>query len=631
MLQIFRDHAHKWFIKVLLSVIVISFGLWGIGDIIYKFLMHRPIITVGKHNISPEELAHHLQKETARINEVAKGKLTNQQIKALGIHGNVINRLVSQIVLVDELERMNLGISDELLKDKVHSMPAFQTDGKFDENKFMTALHQQGMNERTFLKEARSSILGQQLLSSISAGAKLPAFYVDSLISALTQEKVFAFVEVDAAKIKLDKTPSQEQLEGFYDQFRNRYMIPEYRNITVVMFDNQAMRKLLGVSDEDIKKFYEERKNDLQYPERRHVKRLTFKEKEQADVALKKLNKNVSFENVAKEASGSESEDMGLVAKEQIIEFAANKIFEVGAGKHTDIIPTEFGFHIFYVTKVEKPRTATFEEAKEELANVLIQEKKSTKIDEIRTKIDDALAAGQKLAEVAKTMNLEVQTIENVNAQGKSEDGTFVLGKQNVMQQEIVEKAFATEQGLDSGFVDVPGKGAFLLCVNKVSPAHSPELTEISEKIAKDWKEEQQLDEASKLAASIASEAKSMSELVSLSTKHNLPLSTNHSFNKLEIMKNDRKSADIFPAHLAEKAFTLAPEVAIAGKNEKGGFTIVMLQKNNPPKATDKEKQNLKNNINSMLQEDIAAATMNAMKEQRDIKINQEMLDQMME
>ena len=67
MLQVFRDHAHKWFIKVLLSIIVVSFGLWGITDVIYKFFAHRPIVTVGKHSISHEELAQHMQKETARI------------------------------------------------------------------------------------------------------------------------------------------------------------------------------------------------------------------------------------------------------------------------------------------------------------------------------------------------------------------------------------------------------------------------------------------------------------------------------------------------------------------------------------------------------------------------------------
>ncbi len=631
MLQVFRDHAHKWFIKVLLSIIVISFGLWGIGDVIYKFFTHRPVVTVGKHSISHEELSHHMQKETARINNLTKGKLTNQQLKSLGLHKSVINRLVSQLVLGEELERMNLGISDEVLKDQIHAMQTFQLEGKFDENKFLSALHDQSMSERTFLKEARNSMLTQQLVTSIAMGARLPAFYTETLIGSLTQEKVFAFVEIDASKMKIDKKPSKEQLESFYEQFKNRYMVPEYRNITVMILDNQAMRHLLGISEDDVRKFYNERKENLRYPERRSIKRLTFKDQERAAKAQKMIEKGASLAKVSKEINGGELEDMGLVAKEQLAEFAADKIFELKSGKATDVIPTGFGFHIFQVSKIEQSRIATFDEAKEELENILVQEQKSSRIDEIRSKIDDSLAAGQNLEAIAKTMNLSVQNIDSINQQGKSANGHPIFKKPNALQQAIIEKAFTTEQGLDSGFVDIAGEGAFVLCVNKVNPANVPAFNDIEEKINKDWETEQKLEEASKLASSIASDAKSMNALVSLATKHNLPLSTNHAFTKLELGKNEHKSKDIFPTQLAEKAFMLAKETATAGQNEKGGFTVVMLQKTHESKATNEEKQNLKTDLNNMIQEDVAASTINAMKELHKIEINQEMLAQMMD
>ena len=185
MLQVFRDHAHKWFVKILLWLIVLSFGLWGIGDIIYKFFAHRPVVTVGKHDISREELSHHLQKESARINEMTKGQVTAQQLKEIGMHTSVINRLVSQLVLSDELDRMNLGDSDEILKEQIQKMPAFQTDGRFDANKFLSVLQQQGMNERAFLKEARLSMQRQQLLASITTGVNLPESYKNNLVDAI--------------------------------------------------------------------------------------------------------------------------------------------------------------------------------------------------------------------------------------------------------------------------------------------------------------------------------------------------------------------------------------------------------------------------------------------------------------
>lgn len=631
MLQVFRDHAHKWFVKVLLSLIILSFGIWGIGDIIYKFFAYRPVVKVDRHSISQEELAHHLQKEHARIHEMTKGKITAQQIKSLGVHVSVINRLVNQLILKDELEQMNLGASDELLKDQIYAIPAFQTDGRFDSNKFLSVLQQQGMNERTFLQEARHSMLSQQLMSSLVLGASLPDFYQNTLVEALTRERVFSLVEVDAAKMTLDHAATPEQVEGFYEQHKHKYEIPEVRSVAVISLDIKAMRHLLGITDAQVRQSYEAQKENLKFPERRHVTRLTYAQEDKAIKALALAKKGMPLAQIAKEILEGELEQPGLVAKMQMPEFAAAEVFSLKAGETTKIIPTGFGFHLFQVSKIEPSRTATFDEAKSELENFLIQEQKSGKLDEIRSQIDDAIAAGQTLKEVAAKMNLTVQTFESINKNGIGADGKPIFRKPNALQLAILEKAFSVEQGLDSGFVDVPGEGAFVLSVTKVSPTHTPKFSDIESKVKKDWEAEQKLDLASKLASTIASEAKSLEELKSLAAKHGCTISANHTLSRLDVSKQGRKSADILPAVLAEKAFMLASNTAVAGHNAKGGFTIVMLQKVGDMKATKEQKKNLENSMRNMIQEDISSATINAMKEKHSIEINQEMLTKMME
>lgn len=631
MLQVFRDHAHKWFVKVLLSLIILSFGIWGIGDIIYKFFAYRPVVKVDRHSISQEELAHHLQKEHARIHEMTKGKITAQQIKSLGVHVSVINRLVNQLILKDELEQMNLGASDELLKDQIYAMPAFQTDGRFDSNKFLSVVQQQGMNERTFLQEARHSMLSQQLMSSLVLGASLPDFYQKTLVEALTRERVFSLVEVDAAKMTLDHAATPEQVEGFYEQHKDKYTIPEIRSVAVILLDIKAMRDLLGITDAQVRQSYEAQKENLKFPERRHVTRLTYAQEDKAIKALALAKKGMPLAQIAKEILEGELEQPGLVAKMQMPEFAAAEVFSLKAGETTKIIPTGFGFHLFQVSKIEPSRTATFDEAKSELESFLIQEQKSGKLDEIRSQIDDAIAAGQTLKEVAAKMNLTVQTFESINKNGMGADGKPIFSKPNALQLAILEKAFSVEQGLDSGFVDVPGEGAFVLSVTKVSPTHTPKFSHIEAKVKKDWEAEQKLDLASKLASTIASEAKSLEELKSLAAKHGCTISANHTLSRLDVSKQGRKSADILPAALAEKAFMLASNTAVAGHNAKGGFTIVMLQKVGDIKATKEEKKNLENSMRNMIQEDISSATINAMKEKHSIEINQEMLTKMME
>ena len=390
------------------------------------------------------------------------------------------------------------------------------------------------------------------------------------------------------------------------------------------------MRQILGITDSQIFQSYESKKENLKYPERRDINGLTYTQEDKAQKAIEMAEKGVSLKKIEKEIPGGEFEKIGLVGKQQLPAFAAEEVFTLQAGKTTKVIRTGFGFHIFEVNKIEQPRIATFEEVKGELESQIIQEQKSVKLDEIRSQIDDAIAAGQSLSDVAAKLKLTAQTFE-VDAQGKNAEGKSVLTVSKGLSDSIIEKAFSIEQGLDSGFVDVTGEGAFVLTVNKVNSAHDPEFSKIERKVRKDWEMDEKLELASRLAALITSEAKSLNALVSLSNKHNLTLSTNLTLSRFDIGNPERKSYALFPVTLAEKAFMLAPEKAIAGPNETGGFTVVMLQKVGDIKASKKEIQDLLSKINNMFQEDICAATINSLKEQHKIEINQEMLSQMME
>jgi peptidyl-prolyl cis-trans isomerase D len=492
-------------------------------------------------------------------------------------------------------------------------------------------LQQQGLNERAFLKEARLSMQRQQLLASIALGVNLPESYKNNLVDAHTREKVFALVEIDASKIKLDRLATHEQLESFYEQYKDKYTIPELRSITALVLDTKVLRHILGITDEQIRKSYDAQKENLKFPERRNIARLTYAQEDNAQKALALAKKGMSLAKISKEIPEGELEEPGLVVKEQIPEFAAKEIFALKSGDCTKIIPTGFGFHIFQVTKIEHPRTATFEEAKNEIESALIQEQKSEKLDEIRSQIDDAIASGQTLADVAAKMKLVVHTFENINAKGQNLDGKLVFAKPTAMHASMLEKAFTVEQGLDSGFVDVPLEGAFVLSVTKVNPAHAPAFVDITHKVQRDWEAEQKLESASKIASSIASEAKSFTVLNALVKKHNLTLSANHTLSRIELSKQGRKSADLLPSPLAEKAFMLAPEAAIAGRNDKGGFTVVMLQKTGNSKVTKEDKRKFSVNLDNMIQADISSATVSALKELHKIEINQEMLAQMMD
>ncbi|MFN9939578.1 MAG: hypothetical protein ACK56I_08885, partial [bacterium] len=157
----------------------------------------------------------------------------------------------------------------------------------------------------------RHSILNQQLMSSIVLGAGLPKFYQDILLDALTRERIFTLVEIDSSKMHLEHAVTQEQLESFYEQYRDKYTTPELRNITVVLLDVKAMCELLGITEENVRKAYNTHKDNLKFPERRDVKRLTYVQEDKALKAGALAKKGTSLAQIAKEIPGGEFEESG--------------------------------------------------------------------------------------------------------------------------------------------------------------------------------------------------------------------------------------------------------------------------------------------------------------------------------
>jgi peptidyl-prolyl cis-trans isomerase D len=631
MLQVFRDSAHKWFVKLLFWLLVLSFGLWGIGDVVYKLFANKPIAKVGKRSISYEEFNHELQKQSSQIQALAQGKITPEQLKAIGIHNIAINRLVDEAAIQEELEELNLSVSEEMVKDLIHSQKAFQTDGKFDANRFLSILQNRGMHENSFVKEFRFNVLQQQYMASLAYGAQLPEFYTDTILDALTREFVFAVVEIKANKIKADKKATTEQLQTFYDQHKNNYSVPEYRDISFIKINNSTLSKLLNITDQQIKAAYENKKDEFKYPERRTIKHLQYTDATNAKKAHQMATDGVNFEKIKKAVPGGKLEEIKLSAKLELPDFAADKIFATNKGETTEIIEDSGVYHVFLISEIEAEHSATFSEVKSEIENSLIQEQKNSKIEEIRNQIDDALAAGRNLQEIASDLKLSVTNIAAVSAQGTDTVGKNVFSESDNLKEMIIQKAFTTEQGLDSGLVDVPNEGLFILTVNKVSPAYIPALDQVKEKAQADYAKEKQLEEAAQIAHTMAYEAKSLNTLMEMANRNDCEFSTNHTMTRLEIGKKDRTSYDLITPSLAERAFLLAPETAIAERNGKDGFTVIMLQKVGKLKSDKKNSDNIKTNLNSGIKEDVASLTIDGLRAEHAAEINQEMLAKMAE
>ncbi len=635
-MQSLREQSGKWFIKILFVAIIASFGIWGIGDVVRSYGALRPIATIGKHSISYEEFSSALQKEITRLQHISKGQVTPAQLKQMGIHAHVLDQLIDQAALELEIKKLNLVVSDSLVRNQIHTIPHFQQNGVFDKNLFSGLLRHNNISEKQFIDDMRKSLLTQQLITPLIIGGNLPKTYKELLLKALTEEKVFTVVSVPLSKIKLKSVPTEEELRLSYNQNKAQYLVSEFRKALVVLLDVKTLIKDVALTPEEVKEEYEKHIESYTVPEKRNVVRLSYPSMALAEDALTRANAGRPIRAITRDVDGGEFTDLGLIEKNQIPESARDVVFSLELGKTSSIVNADGVFSIYHIAKIEPSITKKLDEVRSQIEEALRFQKSGDYIQELKNKIDDAIAGGVKLADVAKEFKLTIQELSGFDAQGLDEAGKPVLDTLPLeARKSIVEQAFNLSEGTESPISDVDNL-SFIVRVEKITPAAVPEFEVIRDKVLNDVTNQKKLEEAAKLADDMTKESKSLADLTKFANKNGLSLTSNHTLSRFDMgeksgLKDESTKALLasFSPDLVTKMFQLGLEQSVYGAT-KDGFSIVMLQRVNPYIYDEKKATNFYASIDQMSNKILSALLVDSFRFNHKVSINQETMNHVM-
>jgi peptidyl-prolyl cis-trans isomerase D len=640
MLQSLREQSGKWFIKILFVAIIASFMAWGIGDVIRSYSALRPIAKIGKHSISYEEFAHALQQQITRLQQATKGRISSDQLKQMGVHSRVLDKLINQAILEQELIRSNLSVSDALVRQQVHSVPQFQHNGSFDKRLFEELLRHNGISEKKFIEDIKQSLLIQQLISPLAKGFRLPKAYRDVIFQTLNEDHVFTVVLVPSSKIKLKKSASEEDLKTSYAQNKERYSVQEFRKVTIVFLDNKNLMKDIIVTEKELKEEYEKRISNYSVAEKRSVKSLTYPTKALAEDALSRLQKGRPIPAVVRDVKGGSFSDLGIVTKDRLPESVADTVFSLDVGQNSAVIETSFGSLIYQIDKIEPAYVQPLSEVKAQLEEEIRLQKAEDHIHQIKNNIEDSLAAGTNLSDVAKEHKLTIETISDLNVKGLDANNKPVLETLDKEAKKLlIEQVFNLNEGSESPITDANSNLSFIVRVEKATPAYIPEFEVVKAKVQEDWTNENKQKEAAETAYKITQEAKNLADLTRLANKYNLTLSSNYSINRLDAEQEtapdtkkrtkEKSIKDILPPDLLTKAFQLGLEQATFG-TVKDGFAVVMLQKMTPFTPDTKKLETLNKVTDQMFEKDLTTLLIDSFRLNHSVSINQDTLNHVM-
>ena len=430
MLDALRRGSTGLVAKLLLSLLIVSFAVWGIADVFTGY-SRGAVATVGDAKISATDYDRVLRAEIDGLAAETDRRLTMEDARRQGIDRLVLSKMIGQTALKEYAREMNLGLSPDRVVQNLFSDPGFAgPDGKFSRSGFNELLSRLGMSESMFLSLRLDDDLRQQFSSAVLGTTVVPQAMIDIENAYKNETRDIEFFKVDAAAKITIPEPDDAKLQAYYNDNKASFMTPEYRKYNVLVAMASDLKKDVVVTDEELRASYDSEKETYDKQETRRVQQIAFKDKATAEAARDALVKGTkNFMDVAKDNGAKESDvNLGMVAKSQMIDpKIADTAFKMARDDISEVIEGRFATVLIRVIEISPGRESTFEETKEKVRDKLATAKATTLLQEKVDLVEEGRNAGKTKKQIADELKLRLIEVPAGDIAGKSPEGNSVL------------------------------------------------------------------------------------------------------------------------------------------------------------------------------------------------------------
>jgi len=511
--------SRKTGMRILLGVVVLLLG----GSMLLYLVPQTPgtgeasstdiVAKVGDQTVSAAEVRQLLE-ENLRGNQVPdmlKAYYTRQMMQ----------ELVSKKAIEYEARRLGIRVTDQELADRIRRIIPSAYNGSSFVGRDQYAAEVQArtqMSVAAFEGLVRQSLVLEKVQKLVTDGISVgPQELQDEF--KYKNEKVkldYAFIKPEDLQAKI--TPDEAEIKSAYEKNRSRYQVPEKRVARFGLIDVNQLRQTTQISDDELKAQYQQEIQQYQVPNRVHVQHILLMTvgnktdaeieeiRQKAEDVLKQARKGAKFDELAKKYSedpGSKDKggDLGWLTQGQTVPEFEKTAFSLEKGKISDLVKTQYGFHIIKVLDKETAHTKPFEEVKESIKSRLLL----NKVDKLASDESDQLSAAIRrsnkvsLDDLAKQFHLTLGETRPVTATdpilelANSKDAKEAIFR---LRQDELSLPIRTDRGY------------LVLSLRQIQPAHPGSLEEVRDKIITELKQQKSTELARAKAEDLAKRVK---------------------------------------------------------------------------------------------------------------------------
>ncbi len=493
MLGTLRKGATGFFSKLLLLLLIASFGVWGIGDIFRGGGTENVVASIDDEPLTLNALENMI----ARIQEDF-GDVSADIFNDIGFRTEVLNKLINDELIEREAADLGLQPSQQTLIGVIARNPAFQTaDGNFDKNRFISVLYQNNLNEQAYLGKLSDQLISNFLINTISTGMPVSDQLVEALFTIREETREAELVLMTTKDAPAITAPAEEQLKDYYSMHTQRYMQPEYRSLSYVTMTPDSLFKALDLdpAEEELASLYEERKEAYRIPETRAVEQLLFTSEKDAQAVHGQLQSGTSFEQAAKDDTilNRDNTSLGKVTQADLPPDIEPVVFALETDSYSAPTPSSFGWHIFHVNAIEETRIPSLEEIKARMTEDYRSERMDEEMNRLAGEIEDTLAGGADIKDALESVGLDeivLKTLSQVDMNGATAGEEKTDGVTPLLRQ-ILDVGFSLDNGETSTLSLTTENEYFLVHVDEVIESQVRAFDDVRDAVKAAWEQEE--------------------------------------------------------------------------------------------------------------------------------------------
>lgn len=627
MLTTLRNSSKNSILKIifgtLLTILIISFGMWGTEDLVGVTQKQSTVATVGKIDVSAQEFYSLYSRQTEEIRKLLGSSLDIKKSREFGYVDRALSSLINRALFNNEALQLGLSVSDINVRDKILRDDAFKDDlGQFSELVFRQLISESGYTEDSYVEGTRQDLAREQMVETISTSLIIPNIMKNSLSKYNLEERTVDYLTIKVEEEEFAK-PSNEKIRKYYEENKSDFMSKEFRSAETLLLDAKEYAKKSTVTDEEIKLLYEERKELLVEPAQKYLHQIIVDSKSDVESISKKVNFN-NFTSTAKTMANLTEDDidLGWNTKNDLPDEIIDATFSLKKGEISKPIESSFGWHILKIIDSKERKEVAYEEVKKQFENELLLEKGKEAVFDLQDELEDLLASGNTFEEISKILEVKMIVADKIDNEGIKQNKQV----NNEFQDErILRTIFNQKINEEGNIIDIDkDEGLAISLVTDIIKPRQLTLDESKELVRKKLIFDLKLKNAQDKAEKIKNEISNGKTFKDVANKYKLEIKGVKPFTRV------LPDSSELPIPLISKIFdSNLGDINI----EKRGNSEIIIAKTaeilNNLSSDEKEIKEFTKKIKDDLTIDLLAQFSEALRKKYKITINDDVIDQL--